>query len=83
MTTQRQTNYESNSMEAASNLLRSRLTTIHKGLRGIMAAQAALDACAINIQLNLRERDPSEEPDRAKKARTESSNSSEDREEET
>ena len=69
MDTHRRSSYESNSMEAASDLLRSRLTTIHKGLRGIMAAQAALDACAINVTLNLKERDPIDEPEPAKKAR--------------
>ena len=80
MEPQRRSSYESNSMEAASDMLRARLTTIHKGLRGIMAAQAALDACAINVTLNLKERDPTDDPEPEKRARYESPNLPEERE---
>ena len=59
----------SDSMSAASDLLKSRLTLIHRGLKGVAAAQAAFDACNVDIQLKLDDRPSGSDPDNAKRRR--------------
>ena len=74
----RKADYESDSMAAASDLLRSRLTLIHRGLKGVAAAQAAFDACSVDVQLRVQERATGDDREESKRRRYESPRHNED-----